>query len=101
MQKEVDSKKVHGLRAPGNSPQLGRRMNRPGRMKDRLKVLDSEGVILTIELRNALIAEAKRLLPAAIRQARGSKGKPGSPVLLRMITRLAMQLTEANRAKRS
>jgi hypothetical protein len=58
-------------------------------LKEHLDVLEAERLILTVELRNALIKEAKRLLPLAIRQA--SRKKNPSPALLRLITRLAVR----------
>jgi hypothetical protein len=70
-------------------------------LRDRLDVLEAERLVLTVELRNALMREAKKLLPQAIRQARGTpasghgrkarRGRPGSPALLRLIARLAMR----------
>lgn len=63
-------------------------------LRDRLDVLEAERMMLTIELRSALLREAKKLLPQAIRQAKGAKGKPGSPALLRLIARLAMRNTQ-------
>jgi hypothetical protein len=100
MKDEVRSKRIHRLKPPSNSPELRRQINRPSPTRDGLEVLDRERVIRTIELRNALIAEAKRLLPSAIRQARGSKGKPGSPALLKMIANLAMEPIQADLDKR-
>jgi hypothetical protein len=60
-------------------------------LRDRLDVLEAERLVLTIEVRNALLREAKKLLPAAIRQARGDGKKPGSPALLRLISRMVMR----------
>jgi len=57
-------------------------------------------MVSTGEIRNALVQEGKRLLPAAIRQARGSRKKPGSPALLRLITRLAMRPTQIDRPRK-
>src|SRR5271166_5130101 len=59
------------------------------KLKHNLDVLEAERLILTVELRNALVKEAKRLLPLAIRQA--SRKKNPSPALLRLITRLAVR----------
>ena len=59
------------------------------KLKQHLDVLEAERLILTVELRNALVKEAKRLLPLAIRQA--SHKKHPSPALLRLITRLAVR----------
>jgi hypothetical protein len=78
-------------------------MSKASDLQDRLHVLEAERMVLTIELRNALMREAKRLLPAAIRQARGTLGgkvksaRPGSPALLRLIARLAMRPTQIDR----
>ncbi|HXN50377.1 MAG TPA: hypothetical protein VN943_00470 [Candidatus Acidoferrum sp.] len=63
-------------------------------LRERLDILEAQRLVLTIELRSALLSEAKKLLPQAIRQARGVKGKPGSPALLRLIARLAMRNTQ-------
>src|SRR6266568_2875 len=52
-------------------------------IRARLDVLEAQRMVSTVQLRTALIQEAKRLLPAAIRQARGSRKKPGAPALLR------------------
>jgi hypothetical protein len=41
------------------------------------------------------------MLPDALRQARGRKGKPGSPALLRLIARLAMRSTQIDKPARS
>jgi hypothetical protein len=81
---------------------------KPPEIRDRLNILEAERLILTIELRNELVRPARRLLPEAIRQARGvrpasgtgTKPQPkrgkrparnGSPALLRLISRLAMR----------
>jgi hypothetical protein len=75
---------------------------RQSALTDKLAVLEAERMILTIELRNDLLREAKKLLPRAIAQAKGkparkrkdgtwSAAKPGSPGLLRLISRLAMR----------
>ncbi len=84
-------------------------------LRDRLDILEAERMVATIELRNALIREAQALLPEAIRQAKGTRrrqgreakdgkkgvppreAKPGSPALLRLITRLAMRPTQIDR----
>jgi hypothetical protein len=77
--------------------------NKAQQLRDRLDVLEAERLVLTVELRNALMREAKKLLPQAIRQAKGTpagKGKrylPGSPALLRLIARLAMRPTQIDR----
>jgi hypothetical protein len=76
-------------------------MSQARTLKDRIDVLEAERLVTTIELRNALLQEARKLLPAAIRQARGSKGKPGSPALLRLITRLAMRPTQIDKPAKS
>jgi hypothetical protein len=60
-------------------------------LRDRLDVLEAERLVLTIEVRNALLREAKKLLPAAIKQARGDGKKPGSPALLRLISRMVIR----------
>jgi hypothetical protein len=69
------------------------------KLRDRIDILEAERLVLTIELRSALMREAKKLLPAAIRQARGDakKRRPGSPALLRLIARLAMRDTRIDR----
>jgi hypothetical protein len=72
-----------------------------GKIGDRLDVLEAERLILTIELRNELLRHAKKMLPDALRQARGKKGKPGSPALLRLIARLAMRNTQIEKPARS
>ena len=68
---------------------------------DRLAVLDAERLILTVELRNALLTAATDLLPEALRQAkpqgRGKSRRPGSPALLRLIARLAMRDVRVDR----
>lgn len=71
------------------------------KIRERLDVLEAERLILTIELRSELLRAAKALLPEAIRQAKpresfnlttGKKSRqPGSPALLRLISRLAMR----------
>jgi hypothetical protein len=72
-------------------------------LRDRLDTLEAERLVLTIELRNALIRAAKDLLPRAIAQAKGTpagEGKPArpvSPALLRLITRLAMRPTQIDK----
>jgi len=93
-------------------------MSNAKEMQDRLDVLEAERLVLTIELRNALIRAAKKLLPRAIAQATGSAGKrvspkgpkerggpreprvPPSPALLRLIARLAMRDTRIDRPSR-
>ena len=60
-------------------------------LRSRLDILEAERLVLTVELRNALIREAQRLLPQAIRQSKGTARRPGSPALLRLIARLAMR----------
>jgi hypothetical protein len=67
-------------------------------MRDRLDILEAQRLILTVELRSALMREAKRLLPAAIKQARGAGKRPGSPALLRLIARLAMRDVRLDRS---
>jgi hypothetical protein len=64
-------------------------MNKAENVKAHLDVLEAERLILTVELRNELMKQAKRLLPLAIRQA--SRRKNPSPALLRLITRLAVR----------
>jgi hypothetical protein len=71
------------------------------KIQKRLDQLEAERLILTIELRNALLRAANELLPTAIAQAKpqkasgkAAKRKParaGSPALLRLLTRLAMR----------
>jgi hypothetical protein len=75
-----------------NAEETNRRLNR----------LEAERLILTIEIRCELLRAAKDLLPAAIEQAKGKVGKkgqhtPGSPALLRLITRLAMRPAQIDR----
>lgn len=84
-------------------------MTKSTEIRDRLDVLEAERLVLTIELRNELLRQAHELLPAAIRQAKGtparpatktraaSPAKPGSPALLRLIARLAMRPTQIDR----
>ena len=67
------------------------------KLKAHLDVLEAERLVLTVELRNALIKEAKRLLPLAIQQA--SRKKNPSPALLRLITRLAVRPLALSREK--
>jgi len=69
-------------------------------IRARLDILEAQRLVSTVQLRNALIQEAKRLLPAAIRQARGSRKNPGSPALLRLIARLAMRPTQIDRPRK-
>jgi len=59
------------------------------KLKQHLDVLEAERLILTVELRNALVKEAKKLLPLAVKQA--TRKKAPSPALLRLITRLAVR----------
>jgi hypothetical protein len=74
-------------------------------IRDRLTKLEAERMILTTELRNALMRAAVSLLPEAIRQAkphpkRGTHpAKPGSPALLRLIARLAMRPMQIEKPK--
>lgn len=56
-----------------------------------VEALEAERLVLTIEVRCALLRECKKLLPAAIRQAKGKGNKPGSPALLRLISRLVFR----------
>ncbi len=72
------------LDAPANK-------GRARQLRERLDVLEAERLVLTIEVRNALLREAKKLLPAAIKQAKGDGKKPGSPALLRLISRMVMR----------
>lgn len=67
--------------------------------------LEAERLILTIEVRTELLRAAKDLLPAAIEQAKGKIGKkgqhtPGSPALLRLITRLAMRPAQIDKPQK-
>ena len=74
--------------------------NNADRINDRLSVLEAERLVPTIELRNALLRAANELLPTAIAQAKPQRARgrgvhrkpprPGSPALLRLISRLAM-----------
>jgi hypothetical protein len=82
-------------------------MSKAAELQERLDILEAERMVTTIELRNALLREAKKLLPLAIKQARGQrsgkrgKPSPGSPALLRLITRLAMRPTQIDRPPKS
>jgi hypothetical protein len=66
-------------------------------LRDRLDILEAQRLVLTVELRSALMREAKKLLPQAIAQAKGKGNRPGSPALLRLIARLAMRDTRIDR----
>jgi len=78
-------------------------------LRDRLDILEAERLVITIELRNALLRAARKLLPRAIAQAEGRPSKargrgrgarvPPSPALLRLIARLAMRDTRIDRKK--
>jgi len=72
-------------------------------LRERLEVLEAERLIHTVELRSELIKAAKELLPEAIRQAKpqgiGKSRRPGSPALLRLISRLAMRDVRIDRGK--
>ncbi len=78
-------------------------MNAHKEIADRLAVLDAERLILTVELRNALLTAATELLPEAIHQAKpqgkGKSRRPGSPALLRLIARLAMRDVRVDRTQ--
>ena len=90
-------------------PSLQRGARSAEAIKDRLAILEAERLVLTIELRNALLRAANDLLPEAIRQAkpqrargRGAHRKPpraGSPALLRLIARLAMRPLQLEKHK--
>ena len=69
-------------------------------LRERLDILEAQRLVLTIELRGALLREAKKLLPQAIRQAKGNGKRPGSPALLRLIARLAMRNTQIEKRAR-
>jgi len=83
-------------------------------LSGRLDQLEAERLVLTIELRCELLRVAKQLLPEAIEQAKPKKStrlnmrtgktkdtyKPGSPALLRLITRLAMRPVQIVRPHR-
>lgn len=69
-------------------------MSKAEELQEHLDVLEAERHVVTIQLRTALLREAKKLLPQAIAQAKGSKRKAGSPALLRLIARLAMRNTQ-------
>ena len=71
-------------------------------LQEELELLEAERLVETVKLRNALVKECTRLLPEAIRQAKGrpprkhkdgtrSPAKPGSAALLRLISRVAMR----------
>jgi len=71
----------------------------PTDIVEAMKAAEADRLCTTIELRNALVRAAKELLPTAIRQAKPTtykRGKltvtrPGSPALLRLISRIAMK----------
>jgi hypothetical protein len=69
-------------------------MSKAEEVHQRLQQLEAERLVLTVEIRNALLRAAKELLPEAIAQA---SAKNGSPALLRLITRLAMRPTQIDR----
>lgn len=71
-------------------------------LQEALDVLEAERLVETVKLRNALICEAAKLLPEAIRQVKpkparkrknGTHTQPraGSAALLRLISRIAMR----------
>ncbi len=73
-----------------------------------LEVLEAERLVETVKLRNALIREAAKLLPEAVRQAkpkggRKRKGRHAHPgprrqaALLRLIARLARRSVDIDR----
>lgn len=75
---------------------------RTKQLTDALDTLEAERLIETVKLRCELVKQCAVLLPDAIRQAkpkRASKRKdgtrsparPGSPALLRLISRVAMR----------
>lgn len=82
-----------------SSPQNPREGADATKLKERLDQLEAERLIVTIELRNALLKAAATLLPAAIAQAKPRKGQQGSPALLRLITRLAMRPMQIEKRK--
>ena len=65
----------------------------------RLKALEAERAELTIELRCELLRAAKELLPTAIAQAKPNGKIPGSPALLRLVSRIAMRDIRIERGK--
>jgi hypothetical protein len=67
------------------------------KISQRLDQLEAERMIITIELRTELLRAARQLLPTAIDNAKPRGKKPGSPALLRLITRLAMRPTQIDR----
>ena len=68
--------------------------------RQKLDTLEAERMILSGELRNAVLRAATDLLPHAIRQAKGSTKNAGSPGLLRLITRLAMRATQIDQQRK-
>ena len=68
-------------------------------LRQRLEILEAERMILTIQLRNELLRRANELLPLAVAQAQGKRldgkktraDRPGSPALLRWVSRMAMK----------
>jgi hypothetical protein len=76
-------------------------MSKASELKQEMDILEAERTVLTIRLRNALIKEATELLPEAVRQSKphgsGKKRRPGSPALLRLITRMAMRPLQVER----
>jgi hypothetical protein len=79
------------------------------KLKEAIDALEAQRVVETIKLRNQLVTECQKLMPQAIEQARGKKGrkrkdgtrspdKPGSPALLRLIARVAMRPTQIERS---
>ena len=79
-------------------------MSRADELKAKLDLLEAERMVITVELRTELLRAAQELLPLAISQAKPTAatkknptGRPGSPALLRLITRLAMRPLEIDR----
>ncbi len=71
-------------------------------VRDELAILDAQRLVRTVELRSVLLEAAAELLPEAIRQAKpqgqGKSRRPGSPALLRLITRLAFRDVRVDRS---
>ena len=68
-------------------------------LRDRLDILEAERLVETVKLRNALIREAAKLLPEAIRQAKpkgGRKRKDGTRTAARAGQRKARCVPKAS-----
>jgi hypothetical protein len=67
----------------------------PQELTEALEVLEAERLVATVKLRTAIVKACADLMPEAIAQAKpqgaGKSKRPGSPALLRLITRVAMR----------